>query len=197
MTRWRWYVPAVVLAIASAGGVGWIGSEPQPAAELLSEEFGIPDLWQWKLHSVPDPGVPAELQLVLRSRVAPLGPEDVAWRADRPLRTGEGTDRVIGAEILTWPPGGHRVTVQVLDLRRFGAGPDEGSAPLRATGAVTSGEAAWQTSATLRGHSLVGRPAVHADTWKDGELALITLATVAADTQYAYTFLLTVRPNYR
>jgi hypothetical protein len=197
MTRPRWYVPAVALAVAAVGGVGWIGSGPQPAAEPLAPDFDIPNLWQWRLHSVPDPGVPAELQLVLRGREAPLGPEDVAWRPDRPLRAGEGTDRVIGAEVLAGSPGGHRVTVQVVDLRRLGVGPDEASAPLRVTGAIKSGEAAWQMSARLRGHSLAGRPAVHADTWEDGELALVTLSTVATDAQYAYTLLLSVRPDYR
>ena len=197
MTRQRWCVPALALAVA-VGGVGWIGSGPkQPAVELLSPDLDIPDLWRWRLHSVPDPGVPAELQLVLRSREAPLGPEDVAWRPDRALRVGEGTDRVIGAEALAWSPGGHRVTIQVADLRRFGVGPEEASAPLRATGVVKSGEAAWQMSARLRGHSTIGRPAMHADTWEDGELALVTLSTVATDAQYAYTFLLTIRPNYR
>ena len=194
MARPRWYVSAAVLAVA----VGWIGSGPkQPAVELLSPDLDIPDLWRWQLHSVPDPGVPAELQLVLRSREAPLGPEDVAWRPDRALRVGEGTDRVIGAEVLAGSPGGHRVTVQVADLRQFGVGPDDALAPLRVTGSIKSGAAAWQMSARLRGHSLVGRPALHTDTWEDGELALVTLSTVATDTQYAYTLLLSVRCDYR
>jgi hypothetical protein len=197
MTRRRWHAPAAALVAAAVFGIGWLGSEPQPAAEPVLPASDLPHVWQWKLHAIPDPGAPAELLLVLRQREDPLASDRGPPPADRPLRPGEGTDRVIGAEYLARPVGGPRVTLQLLDLRRFGIRATEVADPLRLTGVVRAGEAGWLTTTRLGGHSLRGQPVAHSDTWTDGELALITFSTISTEAQYVYTLLLTVRPDYR
>ena len=192
MTRQRqWGLAAAGLAVLGAAGFTWAGAAARPAAEPTD----LPHLWQWDLNPPPPPGRrPAELAVVVRSRMLPA---DAPLAASRraPLRPGEGTDHLLGADTLADddPNPDGRLTLQVLDLRQLGVPSGPAVGPLRVNGVLRLYGSGQRLAGRLAGHSIRGGATLHPPAWQRSEMPLVTLTTVGDGGVHEYTVLVAVR----
>lgn len=194
MARRQTYTLCAVGVLLSVVGFTWgrtTGDNERPA-----QPTDFSDLWQWDLTRVSPPDGQSGLRLLLRTKHYDRSvPAPVPLTA--PLRLRDGEDRLLAEDLIPeGVPDDGRLTLQLLDLRQIGVAVLEPDAPLRFQGVLRMYGSRMKVAAKVSGHSVRGRPIVHAGGWVNGERPLMSFSTAGLAGHDEYTFLLSNRPVF-